>query len=55
MINFLHILYITGVLLVIFITAPITVLLYLLFKINFVKDIQFYAGQLERKIFKGDE
>ena len=53
--NFLHILYIIGVFLVIFITAPITVLLYLLFKINFVKDIQFWAGQLERKIFKGDE
>ena len=55
MINFLHILYITSVLLIIFITAPITVLLYLLFKINFVKNIQYYAGQLERKIFKGDE
>jgi hypothetical protein len=55
MINFLHILYITGVLLIILITSPITVLLYLLFKINFVKDIQYYAGQLERKIFKGDE
>jgi len=55
MINFLHILYIIGVFLVIFITAPITVLLYLLFKINFVKDIQYYAGQLERKFFKGDE
>lgn len=53
--NFLHILYITGVLLIIFITAPITVLLYLLFKINFVKDIQYYAGQLERKIFKDYE
>ena len=55
MINFLHILYITGVLLVIILTSPITILLYLLFKINFVKDIQYYAGQLERKIFKGDE
>ena len=55
MINFLHILYITGVLLVIILTSPITILLYLLFKINFVKNIQYYAGQLERKIFKGDE
>jgi hypothetical protein len=55
MINFFHVLYITMVLMVIFITSPITILLYLLFKINFVKDIQYYAGQLERKIFKGDE
>lgn len=55
MINFLHVLYITMVLIIIFITSPITILLYLLFKINFVKDIQYYAGQLERKIFPGDE
>lgn len=55
MINFLHILYITTVMLFILLTSPITILLYLLFKINFIKDIQYYAGQLERKIFKGDE